>query len=173
MGANALGQDALQATPDNQSLVNVISDSCGRLIIVGASSGTTHVSGSTSISIDGNVGVIQLTSPWQIQGTISVSTTSPIALIPASASTITTVSATTTATAVAANSARLGLTAYVSSTSGPVNLAYSTGGSATSYTVQLVASQYWEMPDPVFTGGMSIVMPSTGTTALVNVTELS
>ncbi len=48
--ANALGQDALQATPDGQSLVNVISDSCGRLLVVSASSNSGSAGGSTAIS---------------------------------------------------------------------------------------------------------------------------
>ncbi len=55
-------------------------------------------------------------------------------------------------------------------------LAYSTAASSTVFTVVLVPGAYWEMPVPLFTGGLSLAV-STGLgasgTATVLLTELS
>lgn len=83
MGTNALGQGQITATADGQSLVNIISDSCGRLLVVSASSNATAGSGSTAISPSSTWTVTTSTSSVTSLSTtnvISTTTTSTISL---------------------------------------------------------------------------------------------
>ncbi len=100
--ANALGQDALQATPDGQSLVNVISDSCGRLLVVSASSnsgsgGSTAISPSSTWTVTTSTSsIVGLTTTSVISyssiPTVALSTTSVIGTTTTSTISLTTTS---------------------------------------------------------------------------------
>ncbi len=95
---------------------------------------------------------------------------------PTTSSSITSVSATTTATAVAANTARKGLIAY--SCSGSANTAivsYSTAVTSISFSLAINPGAYWEMPVPLSLQGLGIAVSTTNTggSATVLVTELT
>lgn len=74
----------------------------------------------------------------------------------------------------AANASRKGLIVYNQGTS-PALIAYTTVAGSTTYSFQLNATDYWEMPVPLSGVGMAVVVSTTltGGTATVFVTELT
>lgn len=76
----------------------------------------------------------------------------------------------------AANTSRKGLIAYSCTGSGaPALVAYTTSGTATSFSLALNAGVLWEMPSPLSTLGMSVIVSTsyTGLTNTILMTELS
>lgn len=133
-------------------------------------------SGSTGAS-----GSIQLSTSSMNPVTLAASTAlNTVSLSASTTATITSVSATTTAlmagsTAGSATAtARKGLLAYNQGSS-QVLIAYSTAAGTTSYSAAIGSGVLWEMPVPIFVGGVSVAVSTTltGGTATVLVTELS
>jgi hypothetical protein len=74
-------------------------------------------------------------------------------------------SSTSSAQLLAANAARKGLTLYNTDANG-VYVKYGTTASATSFTVLIPTSGYWEMPVPIYTGRLDAIWIANGSGSL-------
>ncbi len=126
-------------------------------------------------------GAIQLSTSSMNPVTLATSTAlNTVSVSASTTATISAVSATTTALMAgstagsAAATARKGLLVYNQGTA-QVLLAYSTAASISSYSVAIGSGVLWEMPVPIFVGGLTVAVSTTltGTTATVLVTELT
>ena len=92
----------------------------------------------------------------------------------AAANTVTDVllaAAATSATVLAANAARLGLTLSNTSAS-TVYVYYGTTATATKFTVAIPSGSYWEMPAPLWKGRIDAIWAAAGAGSLIG-TELA
>lgn len=77
----------------------------------------------------------------------------------------------TSVTVLAANTSRKGVVIHNDS-SQALKLKYGATASATSYTVEIAAEGYWEMPSPIYTGVLDGIWDADGSGA-ARITELT
>ncbi len=143
--------------------------------------GKLLTSGSTS-----SAGAIQLSTSSMNPVTLAASTAlNTVAVSASTTATLTTVAATTAvATTMLSSTAgsatatgRKGLIAYsCSGSAAPALVAYSTAASSTVFSFVVIPGQLWEMPVPLFLGGLSVATSTAsgaGGTATLLVTELT
>lgn len=162
MGVEASGMIGMAgAVPTNVAVTTG-----GNLI----TSGSTTTGGAVQLSTTSMNPVTLVGSTALNTVSVSASTTAAISSISATSTPLMLSSTAGSATA----NARKGLLAY-NQGNAQVLIAYSTSVSTTSYSVALAAGAYWEMPVPLWLGGLSVAVSTalTGGTATVLATELS
>ncbi len=128
-------------------------------------------------------GAIQLSTSAMNPVTLAASTAlNTVSVAVSTTATVTSVAATTTpamAGSTAGSATKNALKGVIAQSctgsASPSVLAYSTAAGTTSFTVIIVPGAYWEMPVPLFVGGLSLAVSTTltGGTATVLVTELA
>lgn len=136
--------------------------------------GVVSVTGSTSITnvvtVTGSTSIINTVTVTGSTSVINTVATAPRMMTTGTATLANVTAVTISTTLLTTNTSRIGATIYNDSTS-ILYLKFGTTASTTSFTVKLLAEDYFELPQPIFTGHITGIWAST--TGAARTTELT